>query len=49
MNILSGKILTPTRVIKMQKHVLAAVTPVTRIHHYVQCINVVQATSRHPI
>jgi hypothetical protein len=49
MNTLSGKILISTRVIKMQKCVLEAVTPVTSINHYAQCINAVQATSRHSI
>jgi hypothetical protein len=45
MNTSSGKILISTRVIKIQKGVLDAVTPVTSVHHYAQCINAVQATS----
>jgi hypothetical protein len=49
MNTLSGKILSSTRVIKMQKFVLEAVTPVTNIHHYAQGKNALQATSRHSI
>jgi predicted nuclease with RNAse H fold len=47
MNTLSGKILISTRVIKMQKCVLEAGTPVIINHPYAQCKNAMQATSRH--